>query len=500
MKGKKKVCVVGLDGVNAKILHLMGIKPSVIFTLKSTIPPYTPPAWTSVLTGVNPGWHGIYSFLKYRGGGEALNTSWDVMFPRLFEMLAMNGLRSIIINVPLTYPFNALIGREKYVVVPDWASPAQTVWPHDLQRRYGEYMVKPPHTITLEGQHFTRDMRPRDYTNVIYEYLRARIDLYYELFDNHEWSLFFIVFSETDWVLHKVPQLLEGRGLNLAWPILSSIKSFIEHVSSKCDLTLIVSDHGFEHKQVRINVNAFLASKGLIRHGYMLGRGNIPVISTQKRSRISLPITKLLRVVQGRAVSYMLRKDFLRRLLPLTTFVDTKRSIAFMGDSGSWGVYVRRKEHVNYVLRTLRSMPGVSRVVRANHIYTGPYVDRGPQLITIPRGGVELTNGLHGDVIVPISQGGHEIHGVLAAIGDYEIKYKGSYATVFDVTPTLLRYLGLPLPEICEGRPILEEQNPTYVDHGRLKYLLLFRRARIRERLRTIRYTYKPQTPVDSLY
>ncbi|RLE84124.1 MAG: hypothetical protein DRJ41_03695 [Thermoprotei archaeon] len=119
MKGKKKVCVVGLDGVNAKVLDLMGVKPSTIYTLKSTIPPYTPPAWTSILTGVNPGWHGIYSFLKYRRGDEALNTSWDVMFPRLFEMLAMNGLRSIIINAPLTYPFDALIGREKYVIVPD---------------------------------------------------------------------------------------------------------------------------------------------------------------------------------------------------------------------------------------------------------------------------------------------------------------------------------------------------------------------------------------------
>ena len=33
-------------------------------TLRSTIPTYTPPAWTSSLTGVNPGRHGVYGFVE----------------------------------------------------------------------------------------------------------------------------------------------------------------------------------------------------------------------------------------------------------------------------------------------------------------------------------------------------------------------------------------------------------------------------------------------------
>ena len=52
----RRVCIVGLDGVNDYVAtKLMGIRYKVKYTLISTIPPYTSPAWTSILTDTNPG-------------------------------------------------------------------------------------------------------------------------------------------------------------------------------------------------------------------------------------------------------------------------------------------------------------------------------------------------------------------------------------------------------------------------------------------------------------
>ena len=40
--------------------------------LQSAIPPLTPPAWTSFMTGCNPGKHGIYNFLEPQADSYAL--------------------------------------------------------------------------------------------------------------------------------------------------------------------------------------------------------------------------------------------------------------------------------------------------------------------------------------------------------------------------------------------------------------------------------------------
>src|SRR5438477_473134 len=41
--------------------------------LRSTLPPWTFPAWTSFMTGKNPGKHGIYDFTRPRPGSYSLD-------------------------------------------------------------------------------------------------------------------------------------------------------------------------------------------------------------------------------------------------------------------------------------------------------------------------------------------------------------------------------------------------------------------------------------------
>ena len=69
-----KSVAIGLDGAAWHLLDPLltaGVMPRLAAlnargawgSLKSTVPTYTPPAWTSAATGVNPGRHGIYGFI-----------------------------------------------------------------------------------------------------------------------------------------------------------------------------------------------------------------------------------------------------------------------------------------------------------------------------------------------------------------------------------------------------------------------------------------------------
>ena len=68
-----KVLLLGIDGITYNVLdpafeagHMPNYKAlldrSASGYLTSTVPPYTPPGWTSIFTGVNPGKHGIFGF------------------------------------------------------------------------------------------------------------------------------------------------------------------------------------------------------------------------------------------------------------------------------------------------------------------------------------------------------------------------------------------------------------------------------------------------------
>ena len=75
----RRVLVIGLDGATFRTLGpwaAAGEMPELARLmaagchgeLRSTFPPLTPPAWSSFMTGKNPGKHGIFSFPTRRDG------------------------------------------------------------------------------------------------------------------------------------------------------------------------------------------------------------------------------------------------------------------------------------------------------------------------------------------------------------------------------------------------------------------------------------------------
>ncbi len=95
-----RVFVIGLDGGTFDLLELWikegrlpnlkrMIENSAYGRLESTIPPVTPPAWTSFMTGVNPGKHGVLDFFAFDAGSfkKMLVNSSHVRSKRLWDYL-----------------------------------------------------------------------------------------------------------------------------------------------------------------------------------------------------------------------------------------------------------------------------------------------------------------------------------------------------------------------------------------------------------------------------
>ena len=74
--------------------------------LRSTTPPVTVPAWASMLSGHDPGELGLYGFRNRVPGTRTLRTATDadVHVPRVWDVLAEQGKRSVVIGAPPSWP------------------------------------------------------------------------------------------------------------------------------------------------------------------------------------------------------------------------------------------------------------------------------------------------------------------------------------------------------------------------------------------------------------
>ncbi len=88
--------------------------------LRSTIPPLTPVAWSSFLTGLNPGSHGIFGFsANPQRAVSRLESAANRAGAPLWRFLGAAGIRSAFITVPFTYPPEPLAG----LLVTGWGGP-----------------------------------------------------------------------------------------------------------------------------------------------------------------------------------------------------------------------------------------------------------------------------------------------------------------------------------------------------------------------------------------
>ena len=126
-----KTLLIGLDGATFTVLDPLmerGVMPflrelvagGVRAELRTIMPPLTPPAWTSLMTGKRPGQHGVFDFFQKESPDSEyfhFASSQDVRSATIWSIASEHGKRVVSLNFPLMFPPPAVEG---YVVPGGW--------------------------------------------------------------------------------------------------------------------------------------------------------------------------------------------------------------------------------------------------------------------------------------------------------------------------------------------------------------------------------------------
>jgi predicted AlkP superfamily phosphohydrolase/phosphomutase len=232
------------------------IESGVRGVLESTMPPITPVAFSSFITGTNPGKHGVFGWLvRQDSKSSSLPASAAVRQGMPFwHYLNRAGVRVGLLNIPVTYLSRPLDG---FLVagLPVPQSARDYTYPRSLldqiKVRHGLYTVDVPLAILEQG--------PDAYLAAWLAYEQRQTDIALELSDEYQVDVLALNYASLDRINHfsPYPEHLEQILVNVD----SQIGRFVERYPEAN--FILMSDHGSR----RIK-SAFLLGKWLAQQGY----------------------------------------------------------------------------------------------------------------------------------------------------------------------------------------------------------------------------------------
>ena len=506
----QKLLVIGLDGASFNVLddlivngHLPNIARLILegsrANLETTFPPITAVAWSSFMTGKNPGKHGIFEFVMRDRDSKrelAVNASYRDG-NAIWDLLSEAGRRVIVHNFPCTYPPHSING----LMIADFMTPRgrrDYTFPKDLlgeiEERFGPYRLHLSQTYgdgNVEGV--------LDELNDELEY-KAKVAEY--LMSECEWNAFFQYFWGTDRIQHELwhvideshprhdveeARLYRDRVIAYFDRVDHVVGRLIELAGPAADVW-IASDHGFGPAHKYCSFNLWLLQEGFLKlkrdaltrlKHLMFKLGLTPEAAFKLVRRIPFRSLRPSRGISSRPGA----SNLLSTLFLSFNDVDWSRTVAF--SKGNYGqIYINLKgrepngavDAVDYdavcdrITERLRAMndpatgePWIAQVSRREEIYSGPRVTDAPDIAflpsdmrNLPLGNADFTSNKFMVDAFGIS-GCHRMHGVLIARSPGVKRGLAlERATIYDVAPTILYLLGQSVPNDMDGHVLTD--------------------------------------------
>lgn len=281
-----RVLVIGLDCAEPSLVFdkwrddlpvLRGLMRSGAYgQLSSSIPCITVPAWSSMLSGMDPGVLGFYGFRNRADRSYdrmRIATSTAMTEPRVWDLLSERGLQSIVVGVPQTYPIQPLRG----LMISSFLTPStsqQYTYPNELRHEVD---------MILEGEQYELDVRnfrtedKRALLKQIQEMTRKRFMVLNHLIREKPWDLFMFVemgvdrihhgfwrFHDPDHRLHEPSNPYEHAIYDYYLAIDRGIGELLKAIDEET-LILVVSDHGAKRMDGGFCLNQWLMQEGYLR-------------------------------------------------------------------------------------------------------------------------------------------------------------------------------------------------------------------------------------------
>ncbi len=548
--------VLGLDGADLTVIRALGpaalphlfalMERGAHAALESVQPPATLPNWTTFLTGVDPGRHGVFDFTT-RQGTEVRFTGGTVReAPFLVERLDAAGRRCACVAFPATYPPPRL---EHGVFISGWDSPVafeadrSFVSPpalHDrLRARFGPWRFDDADEMNADQPGWHARL-----PGLLEERIAHKVEVARWLMERETWDLFALYFGESDtashhlWAFHdaaspRSPAVpAEARdGLARVYRALDAAVGALARAAGADVEITVVSDHGSGGaSDVVLHLNRALAEAGLLQFHAARGGRLAELVGWAKGQALTrLPPRlreRLFRLAGGRLPGWLESRarfgaiDFARTRAfsdELNYFPGVWLNLAEREPQGT--VAARDREStvraVEQALLALRDpwngQPVVDTVWRREELYDGPHLERAPDLLlrlhlregysynVQPSGGPgalfrRLDPSEHLGKKGRSLQGSHRERGFFAAAGPSVAPVGEIDAHIADAAATLLARMGVVVPAEARGRVLWEALGETAGETTELPELAARRAAapgderEVEKRLRALGY------------
>src|SRR6266446_6743193 len=487
MKKVPKVVVIGLDAVTwtvirpwmaeGKMPNLAKLmKAGVSGPLQSIMPPITPPAWTSFMTGKNPGKHGIYNFIKSEQSSYAMKyaNATSRRSPTIWKLLNDAGYTVGTMNVPFTYPPEKLNGFQ----ISGMDTPSETspfIHPPELR----EELVKHLGGIQLDVR-FLGAMSTDERRNQVLAEMRqideqwTKAALY--LLENHPQDVMMFVFMSIDTVQHhfwhhmdkqhflhdpaRAPKF--GDAVRKVYERLDAATGQIIDRLPPETAVFVVSDHG----------------------------GGPTVDRTIYLNRYLAQLVPKLREKSELAYSSFTDIDWTRTKAYCSEVLASPPSIRINLKGVKPQGIVEPAEYESLITSIIEKLadlrdprtgkPVINRVYRRHEVFQGPFADEGADLIldwwsenslfstepSFPEHTNEPALILREHLPQERTEWGgtHRLYGIVIAGGPaFKSGAEIANARLIDIAPTLLHLLDVPVPEDMDGKVLTSVFHPDFL-------------------------------------
>lgn len=466
------VAIIGLDGADWSLLHRLfdeGVMPALkafvasaaSATLESVLPTNSMSAWASLMTGVNPGKHGVYDFVRPSGTPFAplITNSSCIRYPTLCELLTNAGHSSCVIDMPPFYPPFAIdgvmLGGMGVVGEHGLSHPPEAA--AVVREKAGGY-IDDVLWMRYQG-------REDELARALNALTENRVRVAGAMLADRPFDLFCAVLVTSDRAQHAFWRDLtdDGPQRPTALGVYRKVDEAFARLLDRFDLTrtnvLVVSDHGFRAAGTMISVNDILTQAGLMRTRLL----------ERLQTQAFVQAGRLLRgPLQKRVIDYQLR----RRLGHVRSLPPDSRAYSERADTVNVNLVGREttgsvapeayRDAVDAAVEALTSFrhvslekPPVRGVVRRDDYFHGPHVDEAPDLVIEFEGRCAYTSLVGAPVWEWRElQGVHRREGVIACAGPAFARGIDVPApiSILDVTPTVLSLFGLAPREDTDGR------------------------------------------------
>ena len=436
---KKRTVLIGLDGTPYTLARRFiadGTMPRLaeiasrgsLLQMDTSIPDISSVAWTSFMTGANPGRHGVYGFIDLQPN------SYKVYFPNsrhikseiLWDAAGRAGLRSVVINVPSTYPAQALNGilisgfvavdLNKATYPPELVPRLQAM---DYRIDVDARKVKESHDALMED---------------VLETLKRRVAVLLDLFDNQQWDLFIGVITETDRLQHFFMDAIEdpAHEYHSAFrDFYMKVDTFLGQIADRVrdETVLIMSDHGFTPIKQQVYLNRWL-----IDHGYLKLKANARSIEdiADGSQAFALDPGRIYVNLKGRYPNGSVEPSDSRQILD-----ELKRGLSEI---------------------SVDRVSIVKRIYERDELFAGPCLDAAPDLCVQPEYGYDLKGALNKEQLMDreVFTGMHTQDDSTLFINAPAAALRTEKPHITDIAPTLLDSMGLSVPQSMDGRSMFK--------------------------------------------